>query len=113
MSVLRWLASFVSQRGKALAMYRSGMAKAKKNDFHGAIDDYSKAIAAPDAPTDVKAMATYNRALAYTAINDNKLAADDLAALLKMPDVPENIVTQARQRRERIRRRLETSEPKE
>jgi len=111
MGLVRWLSSLVSRRGKALAMYRSGMAKARKNDYLGAIGDYSKAIGAPDIPSDVKAMAVYNRALAYAAINEDKKAADDLAALLKMPGLPENISTQARQRRERIRRRLEMTEP--
>jgi hypothetical protein len=110
MGLMRWLSSLVSRRGKALSTYRAGMAKAKKNDFLGAIADYSKAIGASDIPADVKAMAIYNRALAYAAINEDKKAADDLAAMLKMPGLPENIATQARQRRERIRRRLEKSE---
>ena len=38
--------------------------------------------------------------------DDQEKAASDLAAMLKMPGLPENIITQARQRRERIRRRL-------
>ena len=108
MGIGRWLASLVSRRGNALAMYRSGMAKARRRDYLGAIADYSTAIEAPHAPLDVKGMATYNRALAYAAIHDDRKAADDLAAVLEMPGLPENITTQARQRRERIRRRLKT-----
>jgi hypothetical protein len=75
-------------------------------DYHGAIADYSAAIKSRNVPVDVKGMATYNRALAYDAIDDQEKAASDLAAMLEMPGLPENIITQARQRRERIRRRL-------
>ena len=41
-----------------------------------------------------------------TTLSYHLAAVDDLAAMLKMPGLPENITTQARQRRERIRRRL-------
>jgi hypothetical protein len=51
-------------------------------------------------------MATYNRALAYAALDEAQKAADDLAAMLEMPGLPDNILREARQRRERIRRRL-------
>jgi hypothetical protein len=69
--------------------------------------DEAKALNAPDIPIDVKGMAMYNRALAYATIEEDKKAADDLAAMLQMPGLPENVVTEARQRRERIRRRLQ------
>jgi hypothetical protein len=87
------------------------MVKARGGDYRGAIADYSEAILSPQIPADVKGMATYNRALAYAAINEDKKAADDLAAMLNMPGLPENIVAEARQRRERIRRRLVKEEP--
>lgn len=110
MGLIRWLSSFLSPRGKALSLYRAGMEKARKNDYFGAIQDYSAAIDAAGVPNDVKGMATYNRALAYAAIDEDKKAADDLAAMLAIPGLPDNIVTQARQRRERIRRRLEKTD---
>ncbi len=110
MNLLRWIKSWLTHRGKALSLYRAGMAKAKKHDYLGAIADYSAAIQAPDIPIDVKAMATYNRALAYTATHEDKRAAEDLAALLEMPGLSENIKTQARQRRERIKRRNEKTD---
>jgi hypothetical protein len=110
MSLMQWLSSLVSRRGKSLSLYRAGMAKARKHDYIGAIADYSAAIESPHIPTDVKGMATYNRALAYAAINQDQKAADDLAAMLKMPGLPESIITQARQRRERLRRRLPKEE---
>lgn len=106
MGLLRWVQGLFSKRGKALAMYRTGMALAKKEDFRGAIAAYSEAIDAPEAPSDVKGMALYNRALAYAAINEDAKAADDLAAMLKLPGLPENVKTQAHQRRERLRRRI-------
>lgn len=105
MSLIRWLKSLLSRRGKALFLYRAGMAKANKLDYRGAIADYSAAIQLPDAPTDVKAMATYNRALAYSAIHEDEKAAKDLAAMLDMPGLSERIKKEAHQRRERIRRR--------
>jgi tetratricopeptide (TPR) repeat protein len=110
MSFISWVKSILSHRGKALATYRSGMAKASQRDYAGAIADYSVAIESPDIPLDVKAMAVYNRALAYSAIHQHEKAAEDLAALMEMPGLPENIRTAAQQRRERIRRRNEKPE---
>ncbi len=104
MNLIRWINRWLTHRGKALLLYRAGMAKANKRDYHGAIADYSDAIRAPDIPIDVKAMATYNRALAYTAISEDEKAAEDLAAMLEMAGLPENIKTEARQRRERIKK---------
>ena len=110
MSFTNWVKSWFSNRGKALALYRSGMAKANRRDYDGAIADYSAAIESPQIPADVKAMAIYNRALAYSASHEDAKAAEDLAALLEMPELPENIRTAAQQRRERIRRRNENAE---
>ena len=62
MNVVDWLAGHFSNRGKAMTLYRRGMAKAKKRNHRGAIDDYSKTLGMPDTPNDVKAMVLYNRA---------------------------------------------------
>jgi hypothetical protein len=110
MSFTDWVKGWFSHRGKALALYRRGMAKANKRDYDGAVADYSAAIEASHIPADVKAMAIYNRALAYSAIHEDAHAAEDLAALLEMPGVPESIKTAAQQRRERVRRRNEDAE---
>jgi hypothetical protein len=83
------------------------MAKARKQDYQSAIADYTAAIDSPNVPIDVKGMATYNRALAYAALQQDDKAAEDLAAMLKMPGLPEKVITEARQRRERLRRRLQ------
>ena len=110
MSFTNWLKSLFSHRGKALSLYRSGMARANERDYPGAVADYSAAIASPHIPADVKAMALYNRALAYSAMEEDAQAAEDLAAVLAMPELPENIKTAAQQRRERIRRRSEETD---
>ncbi len=105
MSFTDWVKSCFSRRGKAVSLYRSGMAKANKRDHDGAIADYSAAIQVPNIPTDVKAMTLYNRALAYSAIHEDAKSAEDLAAVLELPGVPANIRTRAEERRERIRQR--------
>src|SRR4051794_18178434 len=105
MSLMRWVMSLLSHRGKSLSLYRAGMAKANKRDYAGAIADYSAAIKMRDIPDDVKAMATYNRALAYSATHQDAKAAEDLAAVLDMPGLSSKIKTEAQQRRDRIRRR--------
>ena len=110
MSLIDWVKSLFSHRGKAVSLYRSGMVKANERNFGGAIADYSAAIREPNIPTDVKAMALYNRALAYSAIHEDAKSAEDLAAVLEMPRLPQNIKTQAHQRRERIRRRNENTD---
>jgi len=107
MSLISWVRGWFSHRGKALSLYRSGMAKANQRDYNGAIADYSAAIQAAKIPKDVKAMAVYNRALAYSAIHQDVKAAEDLAAVLEMPGLPMNIKTHAQQRREWIQRRDE------
>ncbi|OHB66284.1 MAG: hypothetical protein A2V70_12410 [Planctomycetes bacterium RBG_13_63_9] len=108
MSFITWVKSRFSHRGKALSLYRSGMAKANTHDYDAAIADYSAAIRAPNIPTDVKAMALYNRALAYSAIHEDEKSAEDLTAVLEMPGLRKNIRTEAQERRERIRRRNES-----
>jgi hypothetical protein len=110
MSFMNWLKSCFSQRGKALSLYQSGMAKANKRDYGGAIADYSTAIEMAKIPADVRAMAIYNRALAYSAIHEDAKAAEDLGVVLQAPGLPESVRTAAEQRRERIRRRSEKSD---
>ena len=107
MSFTTWVKSCLSYRGKALSLYRSGMAKANKDDFDGAITDYSAAIQAPNTPTDVKSMALYNRALAYSAIHEDEKSVEDLTAVLEMSGLPKDIKMEAQERRERIRQRDE------
>ena len=110
MSLPNWVKSCFSHRGKAVSLYQSGMAKANKHNYDGAIADYSAAIREPNIPADVKAMVLYNRALAYSAVHEDAQSAEDLAAVLETPGVPQNIRTQAKQRQERIRRRKDNAD---
>ena len=105
MSFINWVKSCFRQPEKAVLLYRSGMAKANKRNFGGAIADYSAAIREPNIPADVKAMVLYNRALAYSAMREDAKSAEDLAAVLGMPHLSPNIKTKAQERRERMRRR--------
>ena len=107
MSFITWIKSCFSHRGKALSLYRRGMAKAKKRDYNGAITDYSAAIREPHFPADVKAMAIYNRALAYSAIHEDARAVEDREAVLEMPGSPVSIGNYAQERWDRIRQRDE------
>jgi tetratricopeptide (TPR) repeat protein len=107
MSLVGWFYSWLSHRGRALAEYRSGMKKADKHDYRGAITDYTAVIEGKDTPEDLKTMAIYNRALAYSAIHEDEMAANDLDQVLSMPKVSERVKTAVLRRRERIRQRAE------
>ena len=87
-----------SNRGKALSLYKRGMAKAKNHEHQGAIDDYTTALGMPGMPADVKAMVLYNRALVHVASGDLCRGADDLDAVLAMDEAPANVKTMARQK---------------
>ena len=102
MNVVDWLADRFSNRGKALSLYRRGMAKAKKRDHRGAIEDYSKTLGMPDTPNDVKAMVLYNRALAYVATGDSPKGVDDLQAVLAMEEASVNVRTMTKQKLKRM-----------
>jgi hypothetical protein len=104
MNIFNWLKSLFTGRGKALLLYRRGMARAKKHDHQGAIDDYTATVDMPNAPTDVKAMALYNRALVYAAVEDNPKAIDDLNKVLATVEAPAEIKTEARRKLERMKR---------
>lgn len=110
MSFIRWVQSWLSHRGLALAKYRSGVKKAGKHEYQGAIADYTDVIKGQNTPEDLKTMAIYNRALAYSAINEVEKAAQDLDAVIKMPAVSQRVKTAALRRQERIRQRTEKDE---
>ena len=112
MRLVKWLKSRCSNRGRCLWLYNEAIAKAKKHDCRGAIDDYTATIDMRDVPPDVKAMALYNRALVHTAAKDNPMAIDDLSAVLAMAEPLDHVKTAAKQklaRMERRRRKSETS----
>ena len=96
MNAMNWLTGCFSSRGKALSLYKRGMAKAKKRDNRGAISDYTTTIGMTETPEDVKAMALYNRALAHVATGDDGKGVDDLDSALAMENAPVNVKTMAR-----------------
>ncbi|MCA9216466.1 MAG: hypothetical protein KDB27_25530 [Planctomycetales bacterium] len=98
MNIFNWLKSRFSRRGNLLSLYRRGLARAKKHDHQGAIDDYSVAIDVPDAPVDVKAMALFNRALVHLASGDFTRGVDDLHTVLAMNEAPATVKKMARQK---------------
>jgi hypothetical protein len=98
MNIFRWLAGCFSNRGKALLLYRRGMAKAKKHNHQGAIHDYDKVMGIAETPDDVKAMVLYNRALVHVATGQKQKGVTDLDAVLAMDAASVNVKTMARQK---------------
>ena len=109
MNVFAWLTSCYSNRSKALSLYRRGMAKAKRHDHQGAIEDYTTTIGMPQTPADLMAMLLYNRALVHVATGNNRKGADDLEAVLAMKESFVNVKTMARQKLVRMESRSSKS----
>ena len=86
------------------------MAKAKRHDHEGALDDYTTAISMPDTPSDVRAMALYKRALLHVANGDFTRGVDDLDKVLAMDEAPVNVKRRARQKL--ARREARSRQPK-
>ena len=105
MNVLRWLMGPFSNRGKALSAYKRGMARAKKHDHQGAIDNYTATIGTPDTPANLKAMALYNRALVYAAVGEDPKVTKDLSDILAMTEAPDSVRIEARRKLVRMQRR--------
>ena len=109
MNIFGWLISCFSGRGKAKSLYRRGMAKAKKHDHQGAIEDYTTMIGMPGTPADLMAMVLDNRALVHVASGNGKMGAVDLDAVLAMTGALVNVKTMARQKLARIKSRSHKS----
>jgi len=108
-NVFDWLPIRFGSRGKALSLYKRGLARAKTHDREGAIDDYTTTIDMPGTPSDLRAMALYNRALAHAAAGDNPRGLDDLGTVLAMDDSPANVKTLAKQKLARMESRSRKS----
>ena len=106
MNIFQWLTSCLSGRGKAMSLYKRGMAKAKKHDHRGAIEEYTTVIGMSGAPADLLAMVLYNRALVHVAAGDDQKGAVDLDAVLAMNEPLENVKTMARQKLDRMESQL-------
>ncbi|MEZ6119847.1 MAG: hypothetical protein R3C28_25215 [Pirellulaceae bacterium] len=105
MNMIHWLTSRFSGHGKAISLYKRGMARAKKHDHQGALRDYTTAIEVPGAPTGLLAMVLYNRALVYVATGNERKGAADLDAVLAMNEALVNVKTMARQKLAKIESR--------
>ncbi len=104
MNIWEWLTGRLSNRGKALSLYRRGMERAKRQDHVGAFDDYSAIISMPGVPPDVQAMALFNRALVLAADGDSLLAIDDLNAVLALAATPKKVKLEAHRKLVRMKR---------
>ena len=109
MIIFDWFTGGFSNHGKALYLYKRGMAKAKKRDHQGALEDYTTTIGMPGTPADLLAMVLYNRALVYVAAGDERKGAADLDAVLAMNEALVNVKTMARQKLARMESRLSKS----
>ncbi len=105
MNVFDWLTGLFSNRGKAMSLYKRGMAKARRHDDQGAIDDYTRTINMLDAPAHVKAMALFNRALVYAAAGEDSQATKDLNEVLAMTAAPSDVKTEAKRKLVRMQPR--------
>jgi hypothetical protein len=108
MNIFQWLMHPQSVRGAVLLLYKRGLAKGKKHNQQGAMDDYTAVIDMPDVPADVRAMALYNRALLYAGKKDFCSATDDLKAVLAMELPIRDIKSAARRTLDRMQRQQGT-----
>lgn len=105
MNLFNWITGYFSSHGKAMSLYKRGMAKAKKHDHRGALDDYTTMIGMQGPPTDLLAMVLYNRALVYVAAGDDHRGVADLDAVLAMHESLVNVKAMARQKLARMKSR--------
>lgn len=105
MNTFKWLAGYFSGHGKAMSLYKRGMAKAKKHDHQGALEDYTAMIGMPGTPADLLAMVLYNRALVYVATGNEPKGAADLDAVLSMNEALVKVKAMARQKLARMESR--------
>lgn len=103
--MIQWMKSFFAKEKTASTLYKSGMAKAKKHDHSGAIDDYSEAIGMHQVAGEMEAMLLYNRALVYVASGELAEGILDLEKVLSMKESLANIKSMARQKLSRINAR--------
>ena len=109
MNIFHCFTRYFSSHGKAMSLYKRGMAKAKNHDHEGALEDYTTMIGMPGTPADLLAMVLYNRALVYVATGDDQKGVADLDAVLAMNEALVNVKTMARQKLARMESRASKS----
>jgi hypothetical protein len=105
MSMLDSLKRLFSGGSGPSSVHKRGMAKAKRENWDGAIADYTAVVDSPNASDELKAMARFNRALAYSQQGALGAAESDLRAVLAMSDAPAHIATAAREKLARWEKR--------
>lgn len=105
MSLLDWVKTRFTSRGRVVTMYRRGIEKAKVKDRAGAIEAYTTVIEMPDVPRDLLAMSLFNRGLVLVAGGDSDKGSLDLDAVSAMDDAPERVREMARQKLIRMKKR--------
>ena len=105
MSFLDALKGLLSHSGSASTLLKRGIAKAGKEDWHGAVADYTAVIDSSTAPVDLKAMAYFNRGLAQGQQGQHEQAECDLRAILAMADAPVNTKAAAKEKLARWEKR--------
>jgi hypothetical protein len=105
MNLVKSLQQLFSGGSGASAHHKRGMAKAKREDWAGAVLDYTAAIDSSNVSDDLKAMALFNRALAQSHLGQQDQAHADLHAALAIPDAPANIKMAAKEKLARWEKR--------
>ena len=104
MNIFKWLQRRQSVRSAVLSLFKRGLARGKKQNRQGAMDDYTAVIDRVDAPSDVRAMALYNRGLLHAGQKNLLSATDDLQAVLAMEAAPHDVKSAAGRTLDRMRR---------
>jgi tetratricopeptide (TPR) repeat protein len=105
MRFFSWMRQGLTIRASAALLSRRALAKSKKFDHRGAIEDYTSAIDLPGIPSELKAALLYNRALEHTAVGDPSRAIADLNTVLAMNGTLASIKKAAQARLTRLERR--------
>ena len=101
--IFSWLKARFTHRGKAVAIYKKGLAKASREDNSGAIKAFTQVIELRFAPKDIASMALFNRGLVLVASGEKTKGVVDLELVLEMENSPSNVRTMARQELARIK----------
>lgn len=104
---------FSSKKSRATSLYKRGLKRAKERDLAGAIDDYTAVMDMEGAPPDICAMSQFNRALAHSTARNYESAKADLDAVLASQAVPAEVREAARQKLQRMQRRMGKAEEDE
>jgi hypothetical protein len=105
MSLMDSLKRLLSGGGSVAGLHKRGMARAKRENWEGAVVDYTAVIDSGKASDELIAMARFNRALAYSQQGNHDDAIADLQTVVAMTDAPANIVHAAREKLARWEKR--------